>query len=270
VALRDMRLREPIRTVVERLATQDGLHLEDESSPDEYDPQQRRSFTVLRGANVDLALLQIDNWIANDGRNIGALSEAAYAFKGKHVRVLSAGVDDPVTGLEGLLRHWKDDLLIDGEFVPWRHVDGMTRGEYPVSTVFGFGPPRAVQQSTPDTGSHPQVFISYSHKDARWLDRLLVMLKPVSRLFPYKVWNDKEIGAGARWFPEIQQALASARVVLLLVSPSFLASDFIHERELGPAMAAANEDQKKILWVLLSACLWCVFRSIVITDSGAR
>ena len=69
-------------------------------------------------------------------------------------------------------------------------------------------------------------------------------------------WSDRQIEAGARWASEIEQALASARVVLLLVSPSFLASDFIDQNELGPVLAAARDGSKKILGVLLSQCLW--------------
>ena len=103
-------------------------------------------------------------------------------------------------------------------------------------------------------GAH--VFVSYSHQDVRWLNRLRTMLKPVERRFPTAVWSDRQIEAGARWASEIEQALASARVVLLLVSPSFLASDFIDQNELGPVLAAARDGRKKILWVLVSQCLW--------------
>jgi len=100
------------------------------------------------------------------------------------------------------------------------------------------------------------VFVSYSHRDVRWLNRLRTMLKPVERRFSTAVWSDRQIEAGARWASEIEQALASARVVLLLVSPSFLASDFIDQNELGPVLAAARDGSKKILGVLLSQCLW--------------
>jgi internalin A len=102
----------------------------------------------------------------------------------------------------------------------------------------------------------PQIFISYSHEDEKWLKELDKFLKPIERQFPTAVWSDRQIGAGARWATEIEQALASAKLVMLLVSPSFLASDFIHQNELGPILAAAGEGRKKILWVLLSACPW--------------
>jgi hypothetical protein len=98
-----------------------------------------------------------------------------------------------------------------------------------------------------------QVFISYSHVDEELMKELLVHLKPLRRSGAVTAWSDQQVASGAQWFQEIQKALSRARVAVLLVSPDFLASDFIHEHELGPLLKEAEAGGVRILWVTLRA-----------------
>nr|VFK13747.1 MAG: AAA ATPase domain-containing protein [Candidatus Kentron sp. LFY] len=101
-----------------------------------------------------------------------------------------------------------------------------------------------------------QVFISYSRKDKTFLDELRTHLKPYLRSGSVSAWSDEDIAPGARWRHEIEKARTRARVAVLLVSPDFLASDFIHENELGPFLQGAEAGGVTILWVRVRACAY--------------
>ncbi len=83
-------------------------------------------------------------------------------------------------------------------------------------------------------------FVSYARRDSADVERFRSVLEPLlqsSARFQFGEWSDHHILPGEHWRAEMEQALARSRFGLLLVSPAFLASDFITQRELPPLLA---------------------------------
>lgn len=100
------------------------------------------------------------------------------------------------------------------------------------------------------------VFISYSHEDTEWLQRLQVHLKPLQREGRLDFWDDTKIRPGANWSEEITKAIQRAKVAVLLISADFLASDFIIDNELPLMLSAASEKGLDIFPVIVSPCFF--------------
>jgi NB-ARC domain/WD domain, G-beta repeat/TIR domain/APAF-1 helical domain len=96
------------------------------------------------------------------------------------------------------------------------------------------------------------VFVSYSREDEQWRRRFVEMLKPLVREWRLEVWCDDRTVVGYEWRPQLAEAIARSRAALLLVSPSFLASDFIMDQELPTLMAQGV----LLVPVLVRPCLW--------------
>ena len=95
------------------------------------------------------------------------------------------------------------------------------------------------------------VFISYNHKDAQFLERIRVHMRPLEKAQRIELWDDTKIMAGQQWKPEINAALNRAKAAVLLISADFIASDFIVDNELPTLLKKAQSEGTLIIPVIL-------------------
>jgi hypothetical protein len=102
----------------------------------------------------------------------------------------------------------------------------------------------------------PLVFISYSHKDEDWKDRLLAQLGVLQEEGFLELWDDRQIGGGEGWYKKIEEAMQVARVAILLISASFLTSKFIRGEEVPRLLERRKNEGLHIFPIIVKPCPW--------------
>jgi len=101
-----------------------------------------------------------------------------------------------------------------------------------------------------------RVFVSYSHRDEKLrvaLDKHLTMLKRAERIDD---WHDRRIDPGSELEGEIDSHLNESQLVLLLVSPDFLASEYCYGKEMERAMQMHESGAASVVPVILRPVDW--------------
>jgi hypothetical protein len=106
------------------------------------------------------------------------------------------------------------------------------------------------------TGTPIEVFYSYAHEDEKLRDELEKHLTILKRQGVITGWHDRKITAGQKWAGEIDQHLNTARVILLLISADFLASDYCYEVEMTRALERDDRNEARVIPVILRKVDW--------------
>lgn len=116
------------------------------------------------------------------------------------------------------------------------------------------------------------VFFSYSHRDEQLRNELEIHLAMLKRQGIVSAWHDRRIGAGAEIDSEISEHLESADIILLLLSPYFLASDYCYEIEATRALAKHDSGESVVIPVILEPCDWLnsPFRRLKATPTDGK
>lgn len=105
--------------------------------------------------------------------------------------------------------------------------------------------------------STPSVFISYSHHDQAWVDRLVRHLRVLEHEGALKVWvDDHRVNAGESWRKEIERAIETASVVVLVLSADFLSSEFIVKEEIPHLLEKRSRGEAILMPIIFRPCSW--------------
>src|ERR1039457_4954814 len=101
-----------------------------------------------------------------------------------------------------------------------------------------------------------ELFISYSHRDEQLKNQLEDHLSLLKRAGVIKVRHDRRISSGEEWANQIDDHLNGAQIVLLLVSASFLASDYCLGIEMERALERHKSGDARVIPVILRPVDW--------------
>lgn len=100
-----------------------------------------------------------------------------------------------------------------------------------------------------------KIFISYSHVDMKYKERLLTTLKPLEQIYNIDVWHDGKILAGGNINEKVLAELECSNIVLLLVTPNFLASWYCMEVELKKSINRMKKGGCIVIPVMFQECV---------------
>jgi DNA segregation ATPase FtsK/SpoIIIE-like protein len=101
-----------------------------------------------------------------------------------------------------------------------------------------------------------EVFCCYARKDQSLLLDLKTHLAPLQQEGLITLWADIDINAGMEWEKEIHRHLNSAQIVLLLISPDFIASEYCYSVEMRRAMQRHESGEARVIPIILRPVLW--------------
>src|SRR6266536_3324950 len=101
-----------------------------------------------------------------------------------------------------------------------------------------------------------KIFLCYAHEDEMLLKQLKKHLKPLERQGLIEIWYDREIKAGTVWKHEISQHLNDAQIILLLVSPDFINSEYCYGTELKRALERHESGGARVIPVIGRPVYW--------------
>jgi TIR domain len=104
--------------------------------------------------------------------------------------------------------------------------------------------------------SSHRMFVSYSHKDDYYRERFYTALAGLRHQGQISLWDDHEVAAGVEWESQILEQLSAAGLIVFLVSPDLLNSEYIYGKEMDHALALHRNRRARVIPVIVRPADW--------------
>jgi hypothetical protein len=101
-----------------------------------------------------------------------------------------------------------------------------------------------------------KVFISYAPQDEEHLVELEKHLALLRKEGLIETWHARKVAAGDDWRGTMDVELESARIILLLVSSDFIASDYCFDLEMEKALGRHARGGTNVIPIIIRPCYW--------------
>lgn len=95
------------------------------------------------------------------------------------------------------------------------------------------------------------IFISYTHNDEIYKDRLITHLASLKKSGLVNVWHDRKLLPGGIVRREIGEQLEDSDIMIALISPDYIDSDYCYDDELLEAIQRHKEKTIRLVYVMI-------------------
>lgn len=116
------------------------------------------------------------------------------------------------------------------------------------------------------------IFYCYAHEDKALRTELAKHLSPLQRRGYIINWYDGEVLAGTVREDKIMTQLNAAHIILLLISPDFVASDYCYSKEMRRAIERHDAKEARVIPIILRPVIWSElpFAHLQVLPSGGK
>lgn len=101
-----------------------------------------------------------------------------------------------------------------------------------------------------------EIFLLYSHEDEDLKEQFLKHMAILRRSQQALIWHDRDIGGGEEIQKQVDKRLASANIILMLISASFIASDYCYSEMMQMAMQRHERNEVRVIPIIIKPVDW--------------